>query len=547
MKNLFLFSLFLLLLSQNAFSQCVAGETSVTFVMHTDAWAYENYWQLNLTGTGCNATPIAEGANLNVGCSGIESTNSANGYNNNSVYTEGPYCLITGTSYELIFVDSYGDGGLVIEVLEDAALTHVYSGSGTGNTWNFIPGQANIPAYDQPCTAQEIVADGPSIVLNNTNAIAAFGELAPAGQDCEAFGFWCEGNSTNSVWASFIPTTNSTSFEVTTCNPGTDTDTQIAVWRVGDCSDFSTYELIGTNDDMIGGCSTGEYYASTTYTSCLEVGQLYLIQIDGWEGAVGNIELSVHTYQSTNEILALVNSVTCPLEKGDVADGSIYPYIVGAGINFSASWSSNNGFTSSDLNIENIDPGIYTLTATTACGSTLTANYTINIPEPWLISTSITNPNCGFSDGQILVNAMGATPPYLFNWTSETGLPLSDTNPITDLNVGIYNMVITDDNGCTFNYSFNITDCVDIEELNSATNMLLYPNPSNGNFSLQYPFGSIATATVVDITGKEVYIQSLLPFQNTANFNTELENGMYILVIRSLDAITTSLPFEIRK
>ncbi|MFM7770712.1 MAG: hypothetical protein ACKO8Q_09165, partial [Bacteroidota bacterium] len=303
-------------------------------MMHTDAWAYENYWQLNLSGTGCNAGPIAQGANLNVGCAGTESGNSANGYDNNSTYTEGPFCLLDGTSYELIFVDSYGDGGLVIEVFENGALTHVYSGSGTGNTWNFTIGQSNIPTYDQPCTATEVIADGPTVFFNNTNAIAAYGELAPAGIDCAAFGFWCEGNSTNSVWAKFTPTTSNTSYEITTCNSGTDTDTQIAVWRATNCADFSTYELIGSNDDMLGGCSNGEYYASTTYTSCLEAGQTYYIQIDGWEGAVGNIELSVLTFQNTDELQALVNSVTCPLEKGDSGDGSIFPYIIGAGINF---------------------------------------------------------------------------------------------------------------------------------------------------------------------------------------------------------------------
>ncbi|MFN4885874.1 MAG: T9SS type A sorting domain-containing protein [Bacteroidota bacterium] len=547
MKNLILFSLFAFTANQYGLSQCGAGESAVTFVMHTDAWAYENYWQVNLTGTGCNASPIAEGANLNVGCGAIESDNSPNGYSNNATYTEGPFCLTVGTSYELIFVDSYGDGGLVIEVLEDGALTHVYTGSGSGNTWNFTIGQSNIPTYDQPCTAQEIIADGPSFTFNNTNAIAAYGELAPAGVDCQAFGFWCEGSSTNSVWASFVPTTNSTSFEVTTCNPGTNTDTQIAVWRVSDCSDFSSYELIATNDDMIGGCSAGDNYASTTFTSCLEIGQLYLIQIDGWEGAVGDIELSVHTYQSSNEILALVNSVTCPLEKGDVADGSIYPYIVGAGINFTASWTSNNGFTSSDLNIENIEPGMYTLTATTACGTILNSEYTINIPEPWLISTSVTNPNCGFSDGQILVNVTGATPPYEFNWTSASGTPLSNANPITDLGIGGYNMVITDDQGCTFDYNFNITDCVSISELDASQSVALYPNPSNGKFKLELSLNTTAIASIYNLTGKEVHTQIILPLQQNTYFDTELGNGIYLMVIRINEEETMSLPFEIRR
>ncbi|MBM3448726.1 MAG: T9SS type A sorting domain-containing protein, partial [Bacteroidetes bacterium] len=240
-------------------------------------------------------------------------------------------------------------------------------------------------------------------------------------------------------------------------------------------------------------------------------------------------------------------SVTCPLEKGDVADGSIYPYIVGAGINFTASWTSNNGFTSSDLNIENIEPGMYTLTATTACGTILNSEYTINIPEPWLISTSVTNPNCGFSDGQILVNVTGATAPYEFNWTSASGTPLSNANPITDLGVGGYNMVITDDQGCTFDYNFNIADCVSISELDASQGIALYPNPSNGKFNLELSLNTTAIASIYDLTGKEVHTQIILPLQQNTHFDTELVNGIYLMVIRTNEEETISLPFEIKR
>ncbi|MFA9220492.1 MAG: hypothetical protein ACEQSL_04835, partial [Sediminibacterium sp.] len=102
MKSLLLAVSFILFSAISSLAQCAAGETAVTFVMHTDNWAYENYWQLYLAGTGCNPTPIAEGANLNVGCAGTESTNSANGYANASVITEGPFCLANNPAYELI-------------------------------------------------------------------------------------------------------------------------------------------------------------------------------------------------------------------------------------------------------------------------------------------------------------------------------------------------------------------------------------------------------------------------------------------------------------
>ena len=531
MKSLLLALSITLVSFTNLFAQCAAGETAVTFVMHTDAWAYENYWQLNLAGTGCNAAPIAEGANLNVGCSGTASNNSANGYANSSVITEGPFCLTNNTAYELIFVDSYGDGGLVIEVFENGALTHVYSGSGTGNTWTFTIGVSTAPSYDSPCNAIEITADGPSLLLNNTDAIAGFGEIAPAGMDCGVYGFWCEGNATNSIWAKFIPTTNSTSFEVTTCNPGTSTDTQIAIYKVTDCSNFATFELISSNDDMLGGCSTGEYYSSQTYTSCLEAGQLYLIQIDGWEGAVGDIELSVHTYSSSISWDALVNGISCPLNKGDIGDGSVFPYSTGAGANFSSLWTGPNGFTTTSQYLQNAEPGTYTLNATTACGQAYTQTYEITQPEVWMVTTNIVSPNCeANNDASIEVNVAGATAPYTFAWSDVTGVPLAPSNPLTGIGMGTYNMVITDNNDCTYSYTFNITDCVGIEEQLQAT-INVFPNPSNGSFAITHEPLKNATWSLFDISGKMIQSERIASGSTNTVVNVKVPSGVYSLQI----------------
>ena len=507
----------------------------MTFVMHTDNWAYENYWQLNLAGTGCTDLPIVEGANLNVGCAGTESANSANGYANNTVITEGPFCLTNNTAYELVYVDSYGDGGLVIEVFENGALTHVYGGGGNGNTWTFTIGVSTAPAYDSPCSAVEITADGPSLTLNNTDAIAGFGELAPAGIDCGVYGFWCEGNSTNSIWAKFIPTTNATSFEVTTCNPGTSTDTQIAIYKVTDCSNFATFDLISSNDDMIGGCSAGELYASQTYTSCLEAGQLYLIQIDGWEGSVGDIELSLHTYSSSTSWDALVNGISCPLNKGETGDGSVYPYSVGAGANFTSVWTGPFGFTTSDQYLQNVDPGTYTLTATSGCGEVHTQTFDIVQPEPWMVTTNIILPSCDVNDdAAIEVNVAGATAPYEFSWTDGTGTPLPADNPLTGIGIGSYNMVITDDNACTYPYTFTITDCVGIEEMEMAF-LNVYPNPSNGSFTINHDALKNASWSLYDISGKLLHSERIASGSTSTFVNINVPSGVYSLRVVAED------------
>ncbi len=535
MKSFLFATSFVLFAVLNSQAQCAAGETAVTFVMNTDAWAYENYWQLNLAGTGCTDTPIAEGANLNVGCAGTESENSLNGYANDVVVTEGPFCLTDNTAYELIFVDSYGDGGLVIEVFENGALTHVYSGSGDGNTWTFTIGLSTAPTYDSPCSAVEITADGPSLLLNNTDAMAGFGEIAPPGIDCGVYGFWCEGNSTNSIWAKFIPTTSATSFEVSTCNPGTSTDTQVAIYKVTDCSNFETYELISSNDDMIGGCSVGELYASQTYTSCLESGQLYLIQIDGWEGSVGDIELSVHTYGSSISWDALVDGISCPLDKGENGDGSVYPYSVGAGANFTSVWTGPFGYTSNSQYLQNVDPGTYTLTATTGCGEVHTETFDILQPEPLMVTTDIILPSCVVNnDATINVNVAGATAPYDFAWNDASGTPIGNQNPLTGIGIGTYNMVITDDNGCIYPYSFSISDCVGIEEMELAS-INVFPNPSNGSFTINHNLLKNASWSLYDISGKLLHSERIASGSTSTLVNATVPAGVYSLRIIAED------------
>ena len=72
-----------------------------------------------------------------------------------------------------------------------------------------------------------------------------------------------DGYASSSVWLTFTPETTDP-VTITTCSDSSTFDTQLALYRATDCGDFSTYELIGSNDDWCAG------YRSTMYTSCLK-------------------------------------------------------------------------------------------------------------------------------------------------------------------------------------------------------------------------------------------------------------------------------------
>lgn len=448
-------------------AQCGLDEVEISMTLYTDAWGYEVYWELYPQSNTCGENPYAFGGNAEeVGCSGASEQDASGGfgYENNAMIEVEPVCVPVGEPIALQYVDDWGDGGTVFEVFEDGQFVGFFEGSGSGNTWIFTPGEFEIPIYDEPCNAEPIEIDGPSVSLNNENAITSFNEVTPGGGNCDLPGNWCEGGVTNSVWASFT-SPDGGSVEITTCLPGTTTDTQIALWSADDCETMSAFELIAANDDMLEGCGNGNGFASTMYAGCLEPGQTYFIQIDGWNGATGDIELQVSSFDSAPELDAFVNSMPCALNKGESGTGSIQPYIIGFGEEFSASWEGPQGFTSDEQDIEDLNPGLYTLIASTPCGDVLSASFEITMPAPINATFDISQPQCPLSaDGTVEPNITGGTLPYTYEWTGPDDYLFEEAMP-QNLNAGVYTVTITDDNECTFeqNLTLTATNAIDLD------------------------------------------------------------------------------------
>ncbi len=127
MKNFLILSLFAVV-SQIGFSQCEEGEIEVIIeVESTDQYAYEFYWELVPHGNSCGDGTIFSGGNAAVGCNG--NTSNTGGYANFSTNTEGPFCLLPG-EYDIIFVDSYGDGGAKFNVSIAGISAYDFTGAG---------------------------------------------------------------------------------------------------------------------------------------------------------------------------------------------------------------------------------------------------------------------------------------------------------------------------------------------------------------------------------------------------------------------------------
>jgi subtilisin-like proprotein convertase family protein len=150
----------------------------------------------------------------------------------------------------------------------------------------------------------------------------------------------------------------------------------------------------------------------------------------------------VQSFTITNNTGSLSYSTLVTNEFCNNNNGNINLTVTGASGSLTYSWS--NGATSQD--ISGLNPGTFTCTITDQTGCELiTAPITVsNNPGTLdILSTLITNENCGDGQGAIDLTILGGTTPYTFNWSNS-----STSEDLTALSAGAYSCTITDDNGC---------------------------------------------------------------------------------------------------
>jgi len=176
----------------------------------------------------------------------------------------------------------------------------------------------------------------------------------------------------------------------------------------------------------------------------------------------------------------------------------------------------------------------YTLTGTDINGCTNTAQITITVNPIFSLfyvnTIDANNSNC--DNGMATVYVYGGTPPYSYSWAPSVN---SNTNIATNL-VGssgsgnIYTVTVTDANGCSDSQTFTITCVTDVETLNQLNELIIYPNPNNGLFSIDFPSNQNRIITIFDISGKTIFEKSI----NKSNLSIDIsdyENGLYLLEI----------------
>lgn len=151
-------------------------------------------------------------------------------------------------------------------------------------------------------------------------------------------------------------------------------------------------------------------------------------------------------------------------------------------------------------------PGAYAATVTDANGCVSTTGITISEPPAITATLTSTDENGTNGDGTATATAAGGTPPFTYDWSN------GQTGPsIANLSADIYTVTITDANGCTLIETVTVdqnTAVTDIEHLEAFE---LYPNPSDGQFTILVEFETSETATlaIYNVLGQEIFSKEI--------------------------------------
>ncbi len=179
----------------------------------------------------------------------------------------------------------------------------------------------------------------------------------------------------------------------------------------------------------------------------LEAGQ-YTVDILDDDGCEFNA-----TYEVTeNEEILISETIVHPGCLGTTGEISIE--ITGGSNPYSIVWPDLGIFDQTDVN--NLLPGDYIVQVTDLENCLKESTFTIDEPGNLDVQVSVTNVLCnGESTGSLECTVNGATDPIIVNWTN---VPVpTDLNQF-NLAAGIYDLQITDDEGCEFIESFEILE-----------------------------------------------------------------------------------------
>lgn len=222
-------------------------------------------------------------------------------------------------------------------------------------------------------------------------------------------------------------------------------------------------------------------------------------------------------------------------------------------------WS--NGDTTQT--ISNLSAGIYSVLVTDVVGQTMGGSFSLLNPNPITVEGVVTNTPLNTSNGVIdITNVNNAVGNYTWFWASNNNQTMNQSSlDQTNLKSGGYKIYVTDENGCkgvgyfevkgftkplvnsnfTTNGISNNSSSIQLNNNTTRSNRLesktvLFPNPSDGNLTIEFADKS-ESFKIVDINNGEE-VMSNNEILKSVEINN-LPKGTYTIYITNEGEIET--------
>jgi gliding motility-associated-like protein len=237
--------------------------------------------------------------------------------------------------------------------------------------------------------------------------------------------------------------------------------------------------------------------------------------------ANGCTQLAQATVNPWNVLAANITSASPGCNNA--CNGSATVNISAGTAPFTYSWTDPLGQTTSTATA--LCAGTYSVTVIDGGGCSAILPVTLNNPNPIIITPTITPTTCGQCNGSVTLNASGGTAPYTYLWSN--GAPTSTVNGLC---AGVYNVIVTDNAGCSMTFTISISNSGGPTAGNGVVVNASCSGICDGSISLS-PTGGIAPYTYLWVPNGQT--TSSLTNLCAGNYNVQIRDAAGCILTES--------------
>jgi hypothetical protein len=296
--------------------------------------------------------------------------------------------------------------------------------------------------------------------------------------------------------------------------PGYDVSisTMNGFYSTGNGTSYAAPQVAGTVALMLANnpCLTNSEIESILKTSAEKIDYLN----PSYTGRIGAGRLdAAQAVAMTKNTFARITNVTC----FGAQNGEISLFIDSENVT-QITWS--NGIHTE--NLDNLNAGIYEVQIKLNNGCILSESFTVTQPDSIDVEVNIINST--ENNGSIDLAVTGGKPEYSYIWNNG-----GTEDNIENLTPGAYQVTITDQNGCSKMYQYEVLNTQNTTSVNETlkNKINVFPNPSNGNATIRWEKEEFKSIQLINQNGQIVFEQNVF-FTNQIHVE-QLNTGIYLI------------------